>query len=60
MTRDLTLRLSTFHLRCLAREQIADLKVRLARATNLIDEVTLRTSIERVSAALVEVERAAP
>lgn len=60
MTRDLTLRLATFQLRCLAREQIADLKVRLARATNLIDETTLRTSIDRVSAALVEVERAAP
>lgn len=54
-----TLKYAAFHLRCLAREQLAELNMRLVKADNAIEAAALRYSIERVRAALVEVEMVA-
>lgn len=55
----LTFRIATFHLRCLARERLADLQMRLVTVDNKIEAEALRYSIARVRQALVEVEMVA-
>ena len=55
----LILRITAFHLRCLAREQLADYQLRLVKADNKIEAEALRYSIARVRQALVEVEMVA-